>query len=934
MSKAFVIIVFLSGFHIPTYANEKEDLRKLGDKINSLDDAGEYHLVIENALKLYDLASKSTSDSLKMEYRCLSYLFLLDRYKGADVVVFEKTFNKFKSEIENKLFISYRIQYGYLINYYELLKIHNNYADILKVLEQTEKLILKYQYVRSGREFCWRMQMVYTRRGDVYLKENNFRNAQVQYELALSYALKTDALYYKAEHKFWGYQRVQLIKLFSLAAITNDKPAINKYTQQLNQIKKKSLYDKLWNKELIENTLKNKDITRDQINRILTQMESNELLSNSPQVFMDISQYFLDSDYILEATRYKNRALALLPAYLNQPSVNIQFALLQASLELKNCNYKAMDSLIQSSKDLLMSDEDKNTNSVIPGKLMENLSFMQKATALYNQAYKNSEDTAFIGQGARLDDKAIHILNALRMGLSGEADRTHLLTQLTDLCKGALFNYSELAKIHNLSDLQLNSVLNFFEANKAFNLLINRQFKNTLSARENAEIDAIENEIDRINNTLSTSIDFSDSLTNLKRELLDSSRNKYESAILKSRFKPALSIQMIQNRLLSDQSLIEFFNADTNMYVLLINQNEVIFKSIVSNRKNGIPGLDELLVKLGQYIYEGSDQGARPLKEYSKAAYQIYTLLISPIVNKLKNKIIIIPETNMSTLPWAALLTEQPSTTNCKKWPYWVKTHTIATQHSLSLWLNDGFSEETTGENKFKISFSGFAPYFDNLNYNQAECNDLKNLMQGNAYLSEDANLKKFTDCAHNSRILHVSSHAKASPINQDSSYIRLQDDILYSGEIKRISIPTDLVFLSACETGIGQMISAEGVMSLARSFFTAGARSVISTLWKVNDKSTSSQVKLVYEHMLAGESKDEAIRNMQLDYLKSVPNSEKAFPFYWAAYQCQGDLKPLFKKRTMSTLALMTFLPLFIFIFIGISTYLFPVIFLKKPSP
>jgi CHAT domain-containing protein/tetratricopeptide (TPR) repeat protein len=112
------------------------------------------------------------------------------------------------------------------------------------------------------------------------------------------------------------------------------------------------------------------------------------------------------------------------------------------------------------------------------------------------------------------------------------------------------------------------------------------------------------------------------------------------------------------------------------------------------------------------------------------------------------------------------------------------------------------------------------------------------------------------------------------------------EDGFLQAREISNLSLNAELVVLSACQTGKGRLENAEGVLGLPRAFFYAGARSTISSLWKISDKSTSEIMPSFYRYLAAGQNKARALRLAKLEMLKS-PHSH---PFYWAAFVLNGD--------------------------------------------
>ena len=105
----------------------------------------------------------------------------------------------------------------------------------------------------------------------------------------------------------------------------------------------------------------------------------------------------------------------------------------------------------------------------------------------------------------------------------------------------------------------------------------------------------------------------------------------------------------------------------------------------------------------------------------------------------------------------------------------------------------------------------------------------------------------------------------------------------------ERVRIDADLVTLSACESGLGKEMGGEGLIGLTRAFQYAGARSVLASLWKVEDKSTGELMKRFYGYLKAGKSKDEALRLAQIDLIHSPEYSQ---PVDWAAFQLNGDWK------------------------------------------
>jgi CHAT domain-containing protein len=182
---------------------------------------------------------------------------------------------------------------------------------------------------------------------------------------------------------------------------------------------------------------------------------------------------------------------------------------------------------------------------------------------------------------------------------------------------------------------------------------------------------------------------------------------------------------------------------------------------------------------------------------------------------------------------------------------------------------------------------------------------------------ASEANLKR----VHGPRILHLATHGfffsdqelrkamsgRPSDVIAENPLLRsglafaganqrrsgLSDDgILTALEASRLDLHgTELVVLSACETGVGEVRAGVGITGLRRGLMLAGARAQISSLWKVADLPTKELMVGFYQRLVKGDGPSAALRRAQREMLGQPAQSH---PYYWAGFVSIGDWTPL----------------------------------------
>ncbi|WP_299436994.1 CHAT domain-containing protein [uncultured Aquimarina sp.] len=268
---------------------------------------------------------------------------------------------------------------------------------------------------------------------------------------------------------------------------------------------------------------------------------------------------------------------------------------------------------------------------------------------------------------------------------------------------------------------------------------------------------------------------------------------------------------------------------------------------------------------------------------FQEIASELYTLLIpkDKITMSLDQKhLVIIPDGTLQYIPFESLIVDK----NTNR--YLIEDNEVSYAYSMSFLEHNATVKRASS--KDLVSFAPVNFTHDDLEDISNSSNEIEGITKhvlGDNYREKEASKQNFLSNTEDYKIIHLATHANFS----DNLQIAFHDTNLEYHELYTSRNQAELVVLSACNTSLGEIAEGEGVMSLARGFFYAGANTVISSLWNANDKSTAQIMESFYNNLEEGQTKSKALHNAKINYLKSASLSD-ASPHYWATFVLIGD--------------------------------------------
>ena len=282
-------------------------------------------------------------------------------------------------------------------------------------------------------------------------------------------------------------------------------------------------------------------------------------------------------------------------------------------------------------------------------------------------------------------------------------------------------------------------------------------------------------------------------------------------------------------------------------------------------------------------------------QDESDALKTLHDMIIAPLSDWITgNELIIVPDGPSFLIPYAALVDHHsrylsetlrirlaPSLTSLR-----LLTECPEGYHSASGALLVGNPWVET------VRIKGFKP-FPPLPAGEREVQMIGQILNIEPLTGKNATKDQVLSRLNSVSLVHIAAHGRSgtgeiilSPNNASSKPPKQEDFLLTMADVLNAPLRAKLVVLSCCYSGVGK-IQAEGVVGIARAFLGAGARSVVATLWAIDDDATLAFMKKFYEHLIAGQSASKSLSHA----MKWMRESEdfKAVK-HWAPFVLIGD--------------------------------------------
>lgn len=532
------------------------------------------------------------------------------------------------------------------------------------------------------------------------------------------------------------------------------------------------------------------------------------------------------------------------------------------------------------------------------------------------QKYRQSKQIPNLNNAFEAFDRGLHYAENMRLSHSHESSKLELYEYIQPIVEGGVRTALELAEVSGDNTFVEKAYL-FAERAKApvmAEALYDREIKHiagipdSVLAQEKAMQEAlVQLELavhdEPGNDSLQQVVlNARIGMERLKDEMKHHFPRYYE---MKYAFSKQADLPHIRQAMDDDGLLVQYLTGDSALYAFAVSKTDI--------RSYSIPVTDSLKAAMEMFHRAVSDWDfvqyapAQAEKDFLAAAPALYeALLARPLAGTNAGKLIIVPDGYLGLIPFEALLTA-PYSGSWKDLdvPYLIRDYSIS-----YAWSATALHRSNTNGQKPQYNFVGIGTEYDATTFSDKapiamrdlgplpnaddEVAAIGNLLHGKTWLNAEATKEHFLTSAPECGILHIATHGVLDEQNPMMSCLVFHksqhgaNNQLFASELYNIQLQAQMIVLSACNTGHGQVHNGEGVMSLARAFAFAGCPTLVSSLWRVNDLSTSTVMQAFYKMLKSGKSVDASMREAKLEYLANT-SAEYAKPIYWAGFVVVG---------------------------------------------
>ncbi|MEO7538548.1 MAG: CHAT domain-containing protein [Pyrinomonadaceae bacterium] len=334
-------------------------------------------------------------------------------------------------------------------------------------------------------------------------------------------------------------------------------------------------------------------------------------------------------------------------------------------------------------------------------------------------------------------------------------------------------------------------------------------------------------------------------------------------------------LKALARHLGKNKTLVEYVEIDGVISAFVVTGKKVQFVRGLANVEQIASLLDDLHFQFGTLRY-GIGTLERFRDEMRRKADSclagLYELLLAPIEDKIAGgRLVIVPAGVVHYVPFPALRGKDR---------YLIERFEISVAPSASVWSRLQEQGEPTINRSLLMAFAD-----ERIPMVETEVAMINKILPGSRCLTgKNASFSAFARNAGTHDLIHLACHGQFRAENPMFSSLHLADGWITVHDICSRSITAGLVTLSACETGLSKVFAGDEILGLARGFLTAGAGSLIVSLWTVNDRAAGELMAELYTLLQRGKPISSSLRDAQLLFIRRGDH-----PYLWSPFVLIG---------------------------------------------